>query len=123
MNDYSPVYRRCGCTAPATGRRCGDNCPRLADDPGHGSWYFSVVFLVAEMLGRLRAEAVSSAVFLGSRFEQRVRAGQRWTRGSARQLVPGNQTRRGRQDIMVDDPALRIVRRRRGGELAPRAWG
>jgi hypothetical protein len=42
MNDYSPVYRRCGCTEPATGRRFGDNCPRLATDPGHGSWYFSV---------------------------------------------------------------------------------
>ncbi|MDT4993136.1 MAG: hypothetical protein QOH97_3028 [Actinoplanes sp.] len=42
MTDYSPVYRRCGCTDPATGRRYGDNCPRLATDPGHGSWYFSV---------------------------------------------------------------------------------
>jgi hypothetical protein len=42
MNDYTPVYRRCGCTDPATGRRYGDNCPRLATDPGHGSWYFSV---------------------------------------------------------------------------------
>ncbi|MEV6843549.1 tyrosine-type recombinase/integrase [Actinoplanes sp. NPDC051411] len=42
MNDYSPVYRRCGCTNPATGRRYGDNCPWLATDPGHGSWYFSV---------------------------------------------------------------------------------
>jgi hypothetical protein len=42
MTDYSPVYRRCGCTNPVTGRRYGDNCPRLATDPGHGSWYFSV---------------------------------------------------------------------------------
>jgi integrase len=42
MTDYSPVYRRCGCTNPATGRRYGDNCLRLVTDPGHGSWYFSV---------------------------------------------------------------------------------
>ena len=42
MNDYSPVYRRCGCIDPTTGRRYGDNCPQLADDPGHGSWYFSI---------------------------------------------------------------------------------
>jgi len=42
MNDYSPVYRRCGCTDPTTGRRYGDNCPRLANDPDHGSWYFAV---------------------------------------------------------------------------------
>ncbi|WP_030439810.1 tyrosine-type recombinase/integrase [Actinoplanes subtropicus] len=43
MNDYSPVYRRCGCTDPTTGRRrYGDTCPRLADDPDHGSWYFSI---------------------------------------------------------------------------------
>jgi integrase len=42
MTDYSPVYRRCGCTDPTTGRRYGDNCPWLATDPGHGSWYFSV---------------------------------------------------------------------------------
>ena len=42
MNDYSPVYRRCGCTDPTTSRRYGDNCPRLADEPGHGSWYFAV---------------------------------------------------------------------------------
>lgn len=37
MNDYSPVYRRCGCTDPTTGRRYGDTYPRLAADPGHGS--------------------------------------------------------------------------------------
>jgi hypothetical protein len=42
MNDYTSVYRRCGCTDSATGRRYGDNCPRLATDLGHGSWYFSV---------------------------------------------------------------------------------
>jgi hypothetical protein len=42
MNDYTPVYRRCGCTSPATGRRYGDNCPQLATDLDHGSWYFSV---------------------------------------------------------------------------------
>jgi hypothetical protein len=42
MNDYTSVYRRCGCAESATGRRYGDSCPRLAADPGHGSWYFSV---------------------------------------------------------------------------------
>jgi integrase len=42
MNDYSPVYRRRGCTDPSTGRRYGDTCPRLAGDPDHGSWYFSI---------------------------------------------------------------------------------
>src|SRR3954452_24212982 len=42
MNDYTPVYRRCGCTDSVNSRRYGDNCPRLATDPGHGSWYFSV---------------------------------------------------------------------------------
>jgi len=42
MKNYSPVYRRCACTDPTTGRRYGANCPRLADDPGHGSWYFSI---------------------------------------------------------------------------------
>lgn len=29
------------CTDPATGRRLGGRCPRLAD-PVHGSWYFTV---------------------------------------------------------------------------------
>jgi len=51
MTDYSPVYRRCGCTDPATGRRYGDNCPRLATDPGHGSWYFSVRLAVNASAG------------------------------------------------------------------------
>ncbi|MCP2326990.1 integrase [Hamadaea flava] len=35
------VYRRCGCKDPATGRRWGSRCPRLAD-PDHGTWYFAV---------------------------------------------------------------------------------
>src|SRR6266511_343561 len=35
------VYRRCGCTDWATGRRLGQGCPRLVD-PAHGSWYFAV---------------------------------------------------------------------------------
>lgn len=40
MNNSS-LYRRCGCTEPTSGRRYGGNCPRLAADPDHGSWYFS----------------------------------------------------------------------------------
>ncbi len=35
------VYRRCGCTDSATGRRSGRGCPRLVD-PAHASWYFAV---------------------------------------------------------------------------------
>ena len=38
------VYRRCGCTDPASRRRLGRRCPRLAD-PEHGSWYFAVQIL------------------------------------------------------------------------------
>lgn len=34
------IYRRCGCKDPATGRRWGSGCPRLAD-PDHGTWYFA----------------------------------------------------------------------------------
>ena len=42
INDTTDgVYRRCGCTDPATGRRYGRRCPKLADH-GHGSWYFAV---------------------------------------------------------------------------------
>jgi integrase len=34
------VYRRCGCTDPASGRQYGRACPRLAAGGGrHGSWY------------------------------------------------------------------------------------
>lgn len=33
------VYRRCGCTDPATGRQYGQTCPRLAAGGRHGSWY------------------------------------------------------------------------------------
>jgi integrase len=33
------VYRRCGCTDPATGRQYGRTCPRLAAGGRHGSWY------------------------------------------------------------------------------------
>jgi integrase len=42
INDTTEgVYRRCGCTDPATGRRYGKRCPKLAD-PDHGSWYFAL---------------------------------------------------------------------------------
>jgi integrase len=39
--DAAGIYRRCGCTDPATGRRLGARCGRLLD-PTHGSWYFAV---------------------------------------------------------------------------------
>ncbi|MFC7279214.1 tyrosine-type recombinase/integrase [Paractinoplanes rhizophilus] len=41
-NETGGVYRRCGCTDPMTGKRLGGRCPRLEDDPEHGSWYFAV---------------------------------------------------------------------------------
>jgi hypothetical protein len=34
------VFKRCGCTDAATGRRLAAHCPRLAE-PGHGSWYYA----------------------------------------------------------------------------------
>jgi len=37
--DEGCVYRRCGCTDPATGRQYGRACPRLAAGGRHGSWY------------------------------------------------------------------------------------
>jgi integrase len=40
-NEVEGVFRRCGCTDEATGRRLDKRCPRLVD-PEHGSWYFSV---------------------------------------------------------------------------------
>ncbi len=39
MIDEGCVYRRCGCTDPATGRQYGRACPRLAAGGRHGSWY------------------------------------------------------------------------------------
>jgi integrase len=33
------LVKRCGCIDPATGRRRGQACPRLAE-PNHGSWYY-----------------------------------------------------------------------------------
>ena len=42
MNDIRDiVFRRCGCTDPATGRQLAGRCPRFADQ-GHGSWYYAV---------------------------------------------------------------------------------
>jgi integrase len=41
MRGSGRVYKRCGCTAPDTGRLRGSGCPRLAER-GHGSWYFAV---------------------------------------------------------------------------------
>ncbi|MFI6814476.1 tyrosine recombinase XerC [Nonomuraea sp. NPDC050328] len=35
------VYKRCGCADPATGKRRGSKCPRLAAAE-HGSWYFAI---------------------------------------------------------------------------------
>jgi hypothetical protein len=35
------VFKRCGCTDPATGRQLAGHCPHLAE-PGHGSWYYAV---------------------------------------------------------------------------------
>jgi integrase len=35
------VYRRCGCR-DSQGRQLGAHCPRLTDDPVHGSWTFAV---------------------------------------------------------------------------------
>jgi integrase len=39
MISEGDVYRRCGCTDPATGRQYGRACPRLAAGGRHGSWY------------------------------------------------------------------------------------
>ncbi len=39
MAGEGSVYRRCGCTDPATGRQYGTRCPRLAAGGRHGSWY------------------------------------------------------------------------------------
>ena len=38
MAGEGSVFRRCGCTDPATGRQFGGGCPRLAGSR-HGSWY------------------------------------------------------------------------------------
>ncbi|MFC1420482.1 tyrosine-type recombinase/integrase [Streptacidiphilus cavernicola] len=35
------VYRRCGCK-DAERKELGPSCPKLADDPGHGSWAYAV---------------------------------------------------------------------------------
>jgi len=39
MAGVGSVFRRCGCTDPATGRRYGRACPRLAAVGRHGSWH------------------------------------------------------------------------------------
>jgi len=41
MRSQGRVYKRCGRTAPDTGRLRGAGCPRLRER-GHGSWYFAV---------------------------------------------------------------------------------
>lgn len=41
MRSQGRAYKRCGCTAPDTGRLRGAGCPRLRER-GHGSWYFAV---------------------------------------------------------------------------------
>jgi integrase len=55
------VYQRCGCTEPASRKRLGRRCPRLAD-PAHGSWYFAVqVPSVSRRRGRLRRGGFANA--------------------------------------------------------------
>jgi len=41
MISQGVIFKRCGCTNPASGRPLGKICPRLAEG-GHGSWYFHV---------------------------------------------------------------------------------
>ena len=53
MIDDGCVYRRCGCTDPATGRQYGRACPRLAAGGRHGSWYVRLE-LPAGLDGRRR---------------------------------------------------------------------
>ena len=53
MIDDGCVYRRCGCTDPATGRQYGRACPRLAACGRHGSWYVRLE-LPAGLDGRRR---------------------------------------------------------------------
>ncbi|HEU5385067.1 MAG TPA: tyrosine-type recombinase/integrase [Streptosporangiaceae bacterium] len=53
MTGEGCVYRRCGCTDPATGRQYGRACPRLAAGGRHGSWYVRLE-LPAGLDGRRR---------------------------------------------------------------------
>src|SRR4051794_11087850 len=45
------VFKPCGCTDPATRKRSGRGCPRLAR-PGPGSWYFRCS--ARDLFGRIR---------------------------------------------------------------------
>ena len=39
MAGEGPVFRRCGCVDPVTGRQYGSRCPRLGAGGRHGSWH------------------------------------------------------------------------------------
>ncbi|MCW2918674.1 MAG: integrase family protein [Actinomycetia bacterium] len=52
MRSTGQVYRRCGCTAPDTGKVLGGECPQLGRR-GHGSWYVRLE-LPAGLDGRRR---------------------------------------------------------------------
>jgi hypothetical protein len=42
MRNNGSIYRRCGCRGGAAGAPRAAACPLLADDPGHGSWYYAI---------------------------------------------------------------------------------